>query len=86
MRILDDEDPARRRKLDSVCLYLTPDEARQLASYLEELADDPVRWHHAHLEEVEGDKIVREVTAAVYVDENLDQFDERSRRLIETGE
>jgi hypothetical protein len=82
--------------MDSVTLYLTPDEAGQLAAYLEQLAEDPVRWHHSHLEESEIigvnakgvtiGRVVREITVAVYVDENLNQFDERSRRLIETGE
>jgi hypothetical protein len=76
----------RSSALGSVTLYLTPDEARQLAAYLEQLADDPVGLHHSHLEEVEGNKVTREITVAVYVDENLNQFDERSRRLIETGE
>ncbi len=72
--------------LDSVTLYLTPTEARQLVSDLEQVADDPVQWHHAHLEEFEGDRVAREITVAAYTDENIDQFDARSRRLIETGE
>jgi len=56
---------------------------------------DLVGLHHAHLEETEDigvnsegitlGRVVRQITVAVYVDENLDQFDERSRRLIETG-
>jgi hypothetical protein len=83
MRILDER---ADRPLRLVTLYLTPTEARQLASDLEQLADEPVNWHHSHLEEIEGDRVVRELTVAVYVDENLDQFDQRSRRLIETGE
>lgn len=83
MRILDETD---RSALDSVTIYLTPTEARQLASYLEDLADDPVGLHHSHMEDIEGDRVVREITVAVYIDENLDQFDARSRRLIETGE
>jgi hypothetical protein len=33
----------------------------------------------------EGGRVVREIIVAVYVDENLDQFNARSRRLIETG-
>lgn len=100
MRILDtstqNSGEFASRALDTVTLYLTPDEAAHLAAYLEALAEDPVRLHHSHLEESEiigvnalGNpvgRVVREITVAVYVDENLDQFDERSRRLIETGE
>ena len=85
MRILDANDPSGR-PLAEVAIYLTPDEALQLASKLELLADDPVGLHHLHVEDVEGETVVREITVAVYVEENLDQFDERSRRLIETGE
>jgi hypothetical protein len=85
MRILDEQSD---RWLDSVTLYLTPDEAEQLASYLEGLVEDPVGLHHAHLEEIdyEAMRVVREVTVAVYVDENMDTFGERFRRLIETDE
>jgi len=98
MRILDTSelDPSLYRALSSVTLYLTPDEASHLAASLEALVDDPVESHHLHLTEsddigVNADgvtigRVVREVTVAVYVDENLNQFDVRSRRLIETGE
>lgn len=85
MRILDD---GNDRWLDSVTVYLTPDEAGQLASYLEELAGDPVGLHHAHLEEIdyEARRVVREVTVAVYVDENMNTFGQRFRRSLEKGE
>jgi len=83
VRILDD---SSGRALNSITIYLTPAEAVALAGYCEQLADDPVQWHHSHLSEIEGDRVTREITVAVYVDENIDQFDERSRRLIESGE
>jgi hypothetical protein len=53
MRILDYTDPPGR-PLDLVTIYLTPAEAHQLASYLEQLADDPIRSHHSHLEDIEA--------------------------------
>ena len=92
VRILDttELDLSLSRALASITLYLTPDEAGRLASDLEQLAEDPVGLHHAHLEETEDIGVnpegitlgrgVRQITVAVYVDENLDQFDERSRR------
>jgi hypothetical protein len=83
VRILDD---ASGSALRSITIYLTPAEAVELAGYCEQLADDPVQWHHSHLSEIEGDRGTREITVAVYVDENLNQFDKRSRRLIESGE
>lgn len=86
MRILDD---SSGRALKSVTIYLTPAEAVALAGYCEQLAEDPVKWHHSHLDEYAAERredAFREITIAVYVDENLDQFDARSRRLIETGE
>ena len=47
-----------------------------------------VRSTRSRLEEFEGNTMTGriEITVAVYVDGNLDQFDSRSRRLIETGE
>ena len=86
MRILDD---ASGRALQSITIYLTPAEAVALAGYCEQLAEDPVGLHHSHLTEwvmEQREDADREITIAVYVDENLDQFDERSRRLIESGE
>ena len=93
MRIFDEQND---RWLDSLSLYLTPGEAGQLAAYLEQLADDPVRWHHSHLTDSETigvnaegmtmGRVGREITVAVYVDENMDTFGDRFRRSIETGE
>jgi predicted FMN-binding regulatory protein PaiB len=83
MRIFDEKND---RALDEITIYLTPEEARQLASYCEQLADDPVRWHHSHLSEIVGDRVEREITVAVYVDENMNQVDAHARRLIETGD
>jgi hypothetical protein len=53
MRILDSTelDPSQNRALDSVTLYLTPDDAGELAASLEALVDDPVGLHHLQLTE-----------------------------------
>ena len=83
MRILD---PSSDRAIEKLAIYLTPEEAAQLAAYCGQLASDPVGLHHCHLSEFGEHTVEREITVAVYVDENLNQFDLRSRRLIETGE
>ena len=76
MKIYDQES---KRVLTNVTIYLTPGEARELAGAAEALADNPLH-HHEH---VSDKTFQQEVTLAVYTRENLDQFDEESRRLIE---
>lgn len=77
MRILDqDNDEAR----DSVILYLTEAEARELRDALGVLLEHPTDSHE-HITS-EGDK--KEITICIYDLQDLGQFDERSKRLIET--
>ena len=78
MRLLDVD---TGKPLRDVCVYLTPLEARQMLGYLKGLVNGRVE-HHAH---VNDDSYEREVTIAVYTERNLDQFDERSRKLILEG-
>lgn len=76
MKIYDQES---KRILSNVTLFLTPEEARELAGAAEDLADNP-RHHHHHV----ADKTFQqEVMLAVYTADNLHQFDEESRKLIE---
>ena len=77
MRILDNE---TSRPLEDVTLYLTKAEAVQLAGYLQDLLASGE--HHSHLND---DEYARQLTVAIYTDENLSEFDERSRRLIAEG-
>ena len=78
MRILDvDSD----RAISNVCIYLTPSEATEMLGNLERLIGSPVT-HHVHLNDQDYE---REVTVAVYTGDNLNEFDERSRRLITEG-
>jgi hypothetical protein len=72
-------DPETKRVLSSVTLFLTPDEAHELAGAAEDLARNPGRHHH----HVSNKTLHGEVTLAVYTRENFDQFDEESRKLIE---
>jgi hypothetical protein len=75
MRILD---VSTDNKLQNICVYLTPAEAKQMLGYLEDLIAGKIE-HHAHLND---DSFDHEITLAIYTMDNLDEFDERSKRLI----
>ncbi|HRJ05135.1 MAG TPA: hypothetical protein PK605_12110, partial [Ignavibacteria bacterium] len=62
-------------------LFLTLDEVKELAGRLWGLGDDP-KGHHFHLVETEEDKIIKEITVAIVTDNNLEEFDERSREVL----
>ena len=66
---------------DDIELFLTLDEVKELAGRLWGLGDDP-KGHHFHLVETEGDKIIKEITVAIVTDNNLEEFDERSREVL----
>ena len=76
MRIHDDRND---KQLSSITLYLTPAEASELADGARDLSENPDK-HHFH---IPGENYEKEVTLAVYTPTNLDQFDEKSRRVIE---
>lgn len=78
MRILDED---HDRAITSVLLMLTPTEARELSDMLRALTSEP--GDHVH---VSDQKFSRTVTVAIYTPENLRFFDDRARRLVETGE
>ena len=75
MRIYD---PENKRALSSVTLFLTPEEAAELASDAQDLADHPEKHHH----HVSGSDYSAEITVAVYTRGNIDQFDSESRKII----
>ena len=78
MRLLDvDTD----RAISNICVYLTPAEAKEMLGSLEELVGSP-ETHHFHLDDAE---YKHEISIAVYSDQNMSQFDERSKRLIVDG-
>lgn len=75
MKIYDENS---KRVLLSMTIFLTPEEARELADSADDLATNP-QHHHHHI----NDKTFQqEVTLAVYTRENFNQFDEESRKLI----
>lgn len=76
MRILDqDEDRATSR----IIILLRASEARELKGALEAILNDERSARHEHVPSVDHDK---EITVALYVEEEMESFDERSRRLI----
>ena len=77
MRILNrsSDDP-----ISDLSLYLTIDEAKQMAGYLEDLISGDI--HHAHIND---DSYEREITISIYSSSNINSFDERSKRLITEG-
>ncbi|HUT57731.1 MAG TPA: hypothetical protein VNA25_07750 [Phycisphaerae bacterium] len=76
MRIYD---PHSKRTLSNVTLFLTSEEAAELGSSATDLSEHPEK-HHQHVNDVEYRK---EITIAVYTDENINSFDEESRRVIQ---
>ncbi|CAI4033143.1 hypothetical protein DNFV4_03576 [Nitrospira tepida] len=75
MRLLDQRGD---RKLDSVTIYLTADEARELRNDLDRLLANP-QEHHAH---VMSEDYRKEITVSIYDEANLEGFDARSKKLI----
>lgn len=71
-------DPESKRVLSDVTLFLTPEEAAQVAASVQALADDPSQ-HHTHVNDADYQV---EITVAVYTPETMDQFDDESRRVI----
>ena len=65
--------------LHSVTIYLTPSEAHQLGDFAKQLALHPENLH-AHV--TNSDSSV-EVTIAVYTQENINQFDVKSRNILQ---
>lgn len=73
------------KSFEEIFIYLTPDEIAELIIKLEQLLEKP-KDHHEHLSEIsENDEISREITIAVYTKDNINEFDERSKKLILEG-
>ena len=79
MRILHRE---TNQVFNDIEIFLTVEEAQWLSAKLDWLWEHP-EDHHSHLEtDLVGNKYQKELTVAVYTEDNLKQFDERSRKLI----
>lgn len=80
MRILDqDSDKAIRRML----VLLTPTEAAELKNDLDRILQGHLALEHAHIDD---QTFEHEITVAVYTNEVMSSFDERTKLLIERDE
>ncbi len=75
MRILDEKSD---KKLNTVSIFLTREEAEQLKSYLNQLLDNP-KLHHVHLS---TDDYQKEITVCLYDEKSLGSFHPRVIKLI----
>ena len=70
------------KTFDSMEIFLTIEEADELRARIEGLVNNP-KAHHIHLDTDEKDGVMqKELTVAVYTNDNLQEFDERSREII----
>lgn len=76
MRIYDS---SNNKTIDDVVLYLTPDEAKELHNDLGRIMEKP-RGNHVH---VSSNDYQHELTVCVYRKEDIDTFDEKSRKILE---
>jgi len=79
MRILDDD---RDRAIERVTVFLTRSEAGEVRDKLNALLSGDV-GEHVH---VSDSDLQREITLAIYSEDDLLRFNERARRIIKTGE
>jgi hypothetical protein len=75
LRILDEQ---VNKSLDAAIIYLTKQEAAELRDSLEQLLAEQLGRH----EHISSDDYRKELTVCIYDPNQLDQFDERSKRLI----
>lgn len=74
MRIIDKEN---KKTLNSILIMLTPNEAAELIDYLQGI--DPKIGDHLHIDDID---YKREITIAIYTDENQHFFSEEIRKII----
>jgi hypothetical protein len=76
MRILDQDS---NKALKDIILYFTIEEATELRDDLENLISKHRSNEHAHINDLQ---YTHEVTIAIYDENDLDGFNERSKELI----
>jgi len=74
MRIINDKDMTT---LSRILIMLTPSEASELASKINNI--DPNIGDHIHVDDQE---YAREITIAIYTDQNMHNFTKEVRELI----
>ena len=78
MRIYD---MVNDKAIDSICLFLTPDEAKAVVEHLTRMISRPIR-DHGH---IESDDDTTDLTVCVYEVSDLTGFHPRARELILTS-
>ena len=68
-----------KQTLDSLSIFFTKDEARQLISYLEVLIEDSSR-QHSHLS---SDDYQKEITLWIYDKKNFNELPPKVQKLIQ---
>ena len=76
MRILDQKND---QSINQVVLYLTKEEALELKDSLDGIIEDNNLGRHEHVSSSEYDK---EITVCLYDPGSIEQFSERSKKLI----
>jgi hypothetical protein len=71
-----------KRKLKNITLFLTREEAAELGYSATDLSEHPEKHHH-HVSDAEYNN---EITVSVYMPENINQFDEESRRVLQEND
>ncbi|MFC2093369.1 hypothetical protein ACFLSV_05660 [Bacteroidota bacterium] len=79
MRILQRD---TNQVFDNIEIFLTLEEADNLRAHVEGLIDQP-EYGHIHVlgDEING-VVMKELTVAVYTKDNLNEFDDKSKKLI----
>lgn len=76
MRILDQD---KDKKINDVLLLLTCSEASELKDELERLLASSQKDDHGHVNDIEFE---REISIAIYNENNIEGFDDRIKRLL----
>ncbi len=71
-------DPDTKRTLNNIILFLTEEEAAELGFSATDLFEHPEKQHH-HINDA---NYKNEITISVYTEDNIDLFDEESKRVI----
>ena len=67
---------------DDMEIFLTMEEANELIAHLSGLIEQP-EYGHVHVFGDEKDGVLyKELTIAIYTEDNLDEFDDQSQKLI----
>lgn len=80
MRILDTEND---KALKDINIYLTRGEAQELLDDLTAMLETDEKAYHVHVNDLQYE---HELTLAIYDEEDISSFDERSKKLIQNDE